>query len=79
MNGFAVKKSYANLFERHSIQEEEAEVWQYTILQKAAKSTCIVKNTYLLGKVMDAKKKECINLYFSKLCCFFVYYFLNTK
>ena len=41
-------------------------MWQSTLLQKAAKSTCIVKNTYLLGKVMDAKKKNSMNLYFSK-------------
>ena len=59
-------KSYNDLFEKHSIPEEEAEMWQSTLLQKAAKSTCIVKNTYLLGKVMDAKKKNSMNLYFSK-------------
>ena len=59
-------KSYNDLFEKHSIPEEEADMWQSTLLQKAAKSTCIVKNTYLLGKVMDAKKKNSMNLYFSK-------------
>ena len=59
-------KSYNDLFEKHSIPEEEAVTWQSTLLQKAAKSTCIVKNTYLLGKVMDAKKKNSMNLYFSK-------------
>ena len=59
-------KSYNDLFEKHCIPEEEAEMWQSTLLQKAAKSTCIVKNTYLLGKVMDAKKKNSMNLYFSK-------------
>ena len=40
--------------------------FQYSILKKAAKSTCIIKNTYMLGKVMDAKTKENMNLYFSK-------------
>ena len=64
--GIIDSKSYNDLFEKHSIPEEEAEMWQSTLLQKAAKSTCIVKNTYLLGKVMDAKKKNSMNLYFSK-------------
>ena len=42
-------------------------MFQYTLLQKSAKGTCIVQNTYLLGKVMDAKEKNSRNLYFSKL------------
>ena len=41
-------------------------MFQYTLLQKSAKGTCIVQNTYLLGKVMDAKEKNSRNLYFSK-------------
>ena len=70
MFGIIDSKSYNDLFEKHSIPEEEAEMWQSTLLQKAAKSTCIVKNTYLLGKVMDAKKKNSMNLYFSKYMIF---------
>ena len=62
----ADQKSYADFIEKHSIPEDEAITWKYTMLQKSAKSTCIVKNTYLIGKVMEAKKKECTNLYFSK-------------
>ena len=58
--------SYSDFFEKHGIEDDEAELFQYSILKKAAKSTCIVKNTYLLGKVMDAKQKENMNLYFSK-------------
>ena len=72
----ADQKSYADFIEKHSIPVEEATTWQYSMLQKSAKSTCIVKNTYLLGKVMEAKKKECINLYFSK---FYVSTFMLTK
>ena len=59
-------KPYSDFFEKHGIEEDEAEVFQYSILKKAAKSTCIIKNTYMLGKVMDAKTKENMNLYFSK-------------
>ena len=64
------KRSYADFCEKHSIPDDESKLWNYTMLQKAAISTCIVKNTYLLEKVMDAKKKECINLYFSKFMTF---------
>ena len=70
-NNILDKKSYAELFEKHFVTEDEAELFQSTLLQKSAKSTCIVKNTYLLGKVMDAKKKTMQNLYFSK------YYLIN--
>ena len=65
-NNILDEKSYAELFETLSVTKDEAELWQSTLLQKSAKSTCIVKNTYLLGKVMDAKKKTMENLYFSK-------------
>ena len=65
-NIFLDQRSYDDFFEKHSIGEEEAEMFQYTLLQKSAKGTCIVQNTYLLGKVMDAKEKNSRNLYFSK-------------
>ena len=68
-NIFLDQRSYDDFFEKHSIGEEEAEMFQYTLLQKSAKGTCIVQNTYLLGKVMDAKEKNSRNLYFSKLFC----------
>ena len=67
-------KSYADFIEKNSIKKDEAETWQSTLLQKAATSTCIIKNTYLLGKVMDARKKQLSNLYFSK----FNYIYLST-
>ena len=60
------QKSYADFFAKHSVKEEDAEMYEWTLLQKAAHSTCIIKNTFLLEKVMDAKQKNSQNLYFSK-------------
>ena len=48
------------------MSEEQMENCRLTLLQKTAKSTCILKNTYILDKVMNARNKVCQNLYVGK-------------
>lgn len=60
-------RSFEDYFSKHSITQEDAEMYQYTFLQKVAKSGCIVKSTYILEKIMDARTAEVANLYFCAL------------
>ena len=48
-------RSYSEFFAKHFIDPESAQIHQYTLLQKAARSGCISKSTFLLEKVMDAR------------------------
>ena len=45
----------------------DAETFNYTLLQKAAKSGCINKTKFIINKIMDAREKHQKNMYFCKL------------
>ena len=60
------ERSYADFFTKHFVTEEKAEIHQYTFLQKVARSGCIIKSTFVLAKVMDARHASLNNLYFCK-------------
>ena len=52
--------------ETHKISEEEATNFGYTLLQKTAKSTCILKNTIIMDRMMRARTILAKNMYYSK-------------
>ena len=56
------------------MSEEQMENCRLTLLQKTAKSTCILKNTYILDKVMNARNKVCQNLYVGKEVLIVIFY-----
>ena len=51
------------VFEKLKMPAEEVQNCKLTMLQKTAKSTCILKNTYILDKLMNARMKSNKNCY----------------
>ncbi len=66
VSGDKSSTAIAKFFEKQEIPEEEAEMHRYTFLQKISKSGCIVKSTFIMEKIMDAKMLNLGNLYFCK-------------
>ncbi len=58
--------SHRPLFEKYGIDGETAIEYEYTLLQKVAKSTCIIKCTIILDKIMKARNILARNMYYSK-------------
>ena len=54
-------------FEKHKVTEEERQDFVMTMLQKVAKSTCIIKTTYVLDKICDARNMLAVNIYYCEL------------
>lgn len=44
----------------------DREMFQCTILQKAARSGCINKTKFIINQIMDAREKQQKNMYFCK-------------
>ena len=51
------------VFEKYCMTEDEIEAHRLTFLQKSFKSCCIIKNTFVLDKIMDARLKVHKNMY----------------
>ena len=56
-----------SFFEKHKLSKEEREEYEYTLLQKVAKSSCIVKTTLVLDRICDARSMLAKNIYYCKL------------
>ena len=52
--------------EKHQISSDAAQDYEYSLLQKCAKSTCIIKNTILIDRIMKARMTLAKNMYLSK-------------
>jgi len=59
------KTSAKDIFVKQGLPVKEAEDFDITFLCKIAKSTCIIKTTYILDKIMAARKLHQMNLYFA--------------
>ena len=46
---------------------EERKDFEMTMLQKVAKSTCIIKTTFILDKICDARNMLAVNIYYCEL------------
>ena len=69
-----------SLIQSCGLDKDEVDDHTLTLLQKTAKSTCIVKNTFILDHVMNARKKIAQNMYIGKCkatACF--YYHQESK
>ncbi|XP_023343220.1 ankyrin-3 isoform X2 [Eurytemora carolleeae] len=55
------------VFEKYGLPLEDSEDLGLTLLCKVAKSTCIVKTTYILDKIMEARHQVKVNEYLKNL------------
>ena len=53
-------------FEKHKVTPEERQDYEMTMLQKVAKSSCIIKTTFVLDKICDARNMLAVNIYYCK-------------
>lgn len=72
-------ESHALLFEKNEIPPELAREYEYSLLQKVAKSTCIIKNTLIMDRIMKARNILTRNMYYSKSLSFERMEYLNRK
>lgn len=54
---------FSKFFQEQNINEELATIYSYSLLQKGARSTCILKNTLIIDRVMKARAKYACNMY----------------
>ena len=58
---------HKEFFEKNQIPHEEAKEYEYSLMQKSARSTCIYKNTLILDRLMRARQIMAQNLFNGKL------------
>ncbi len=56
---------HPNFFAKMSVDAEEREDFSLTLLQKVAKSTCVIKANLVIERIMKARNKLATNMYYS--------------
>ncbi len=57
---------HPNFFAKMSVPPNEQEDFEMTLLQKVARSTCIVKANLVIEKIMRARNKLATNMYYGR-------------
>ena len=53
-------------FAKHAVPEAARGDYKMSLLEKAAKSTCIMKSHYVLDRIMDARAKMAAIMYYGQ-------------